>query len=1125
VSHLELYLLGPPRVERDGVEVQIPRHKALALLAYLALTGQRQRRDALATLLWPENDQSTARAYLRRALTALRNALGEACLDADRETVGLAPDAGLWLDVQAFHRHLAAPRAHDHPSDETCPACLTALSQAATLYRDDFLAGFTLRDSYAFDDWQFFQAQGLRDELARALERLAQGYAAQGMFDQAIPHARRWMALDPLHEPAQRALMRLYAWAGQRAVALRQYGECERLLQEELGASPEKETVQLYQDIQAHRELPSPAAAQMPRPSPGTTTRQHNLPAQLTPFVGREALLAEIEARLADPGCRLLTLVGPGGSGKTRLALEAASRQLDAYAQGAWFVPLAAVPSVDGIVPAIAQAVGFSFHGEGTPQGQLIGYLRSKQVLLVLDNCEHLVEGAGLAVEILEAAPRVTICATSRVRLNVSGEQLHPIPGMDVPSLEEQGTLAPHNLARYSALKLFVAGARRVRPDFVLGEDNLADVVRICRTLEGMPLGILLAAAWVGTLSPADIADEVGRSLDFLETDWRDVPARQRSMRAVFDHSWALLGEGEREVLAGLCVLSGGFTREAAQRVVGASLRELMGLVNRSLVHRTAGARYQMHELLRQYAAGKLGAVPEVQLETRDRHCAYYAAALGRWDAELKGPRQLDALSEIEADLGNARAAWDWAVERVDVARLQQAMDGLCRFYEWRGRYQEGQAACRAAIEALDVPAEVANPPPLAADRLQLWTKAMAWRGVFYRDARRLEQARLLLEESLAHLEALASAGQDVRREKAFALWQLGYAVYELGEYEDARKHYQGSLSTYRDLGDRWGTAVALYHLGDLLQMIGLSEQAESLVRESLAIQQDLGDRREMAASLRVLGLITGEGERLARESVAAFLAVGDRAHAAEALINSGYALAFLGKLHEAHAQLEESVTIYRDLGFGGSSSGAALAVLGWVDVLLGRYGQARGRIHAALALAQEREYRFAVQISLYCAGLLAIAEGKYAQAQQLLQQSCSVLVGSRCYYWALVLLGYAVRGLGQPEQAWRYLQKVLSRADRDSRAAMEALPLIALLLVDRGEAERAVELYALASRHPYVANARPFEDIAGRDIAAAARTLPPEVVEAAQARGRARDLEATVRELLAELEQWTGDG
>jgi DNA-binding SARP family transcriptional activator len=260
MPRLALFLLGPPCIERDGEPIEFSRRKALALFVYLAFTGRSHSRDGLATLLWPALDQSRARAGLRRALAALKQDLGEGWLDVDRETVRLNRDAEISLDVVEFHDRLAECRAHGHPEGEPCPACLPLLAEAAALYRDDFLAGFTLRDSPGFDEWQFFQTEGLRDELASALERLAHVHSVRGEFEQAIAYARRWLALDPLYEPAHRCLMQLYTWAGQRAAALRQYGECERVLKEELGVPPEEETTGLYQAIKENRDLPPPAA-------------------------------------------------------------------------------------------------------------------------------------------------------------------------------------------------------------------------------------------------------------------------------------------------------------------------------------------------------------------------------------------------------------------------------------------------------------------------------------------------------------------------------------------------------------------------------------------------------------------------------------------------------------------------------------------------------------------------------------------------------------------------------------------------------------------------------------------------------------------------------------------------
>jgi len=620
MSRLALLLLGPPRIECDGEPVEIRRRKAIALIVYLAVTGQSHSRDALATLLWPEYDQSRARAGLRRVLAALKEALGEGWLHVDREAVELNPDAEVWLDVSEFQDWLAECRTHGHPQEEVCPACLPLLAEAAALYRDHFLVGFTLRDSPDFDEWQFFQTEGLRDELASALERLTHAHSAQGEFEQAIAYARRWLALDPLHEPAHRHLMHLYAWSGQRAAALRQYGECERVLKEELDVPPEEETTQVYQTIKENRHLPPPVDRFAKKPvSPQEPARKHNLPVHLTPFVGREVALAEIRDRLQDPACRLLTLVGPGGSGKTRLALEAAAAQVDHFAHGVFFVSLAPLDSAEAIVPTVAGALGFSFYEGVEPRQQLLDYLRQKCMLLIMDNFEHLLacterrpepcgepveplvegprrrDGVGLVTDLLKTAPQVKILVTSRARLNVQGEHLFPVAGMSFPDEEtakdaalrrvhpEPGRRA-QDVAQYSAVKLFLTSARQAQPGFKLTADNVTDVARICRLVQGMPLGILLAAAWVRMLTPAEIATAIGQSFDFLETDLRDVPERQRSMRAIFDHSWRLLTEREQKVFQALSVFRGGFTHQAAdsdhvRQVVGCQFKAWLGPV------------------------------------------------------------------------------------------------------------------------------------------------------------------------------------------------------------------------------------------------------------------------------------------------------------------------------------------------------------------------------------------------------------------------------------------------------------------------------------------------------------------------------------------------------------------
>jgi DNA-binding SARP family transcriptional activator len=382
MSRLALFLFGPPRIEREGEPVKLDRHKAVALLAYLALSSTSQRRDTLAALFWPELDQTHARRALRKTLWALQKALGAEWFEIGRESLALKREAGFWLDVDHFHDLLALCRAHGHAADEACPACLVSLAEAVALWGETgatalavvFMSGFSLRDSPGFDEWQLFQNEGLRCELGGALERLARAHGARGAFEPALVYARCWQALDPCHEPAQRLLMQLYAQAGQRAEALRQYRECVRMLEAELGVPPQQETTRLSQAIQENRLAP-------PLIPPS------NLPAQPTPFIGRAEELAEIDRLLKEPAGRLLSLIGPGGVGKTRLALQAAAGQVRAFSHGVYFVPLS---SVDALAPAIVKTLELFVHDGAEPWVQLLDYVRRKEMLLVLDNFEHL---------------------------------------------------------------------------------------------------------------------------------------------------------------------------------------------------------------------------------------------------------------------------------------------------------------------------------------------------------------------------------------------------------------------------------------------------------------------------------------------------------------------------------------------------------------------------------------------------------------------------------------------------------------------------------------------------------------------------------------------------------------
>lgn len=733
MSTLDITLFGWPHAKCDGISVSFRRRQTLALLAFLAAADQSHSRDVLTALFWPELGEQVAHAALRRTLHDLGLTFGKGWLDLRDHDVALYAQSSLCVDVRRFHDRVRQVAAHSHASHQLCDACLAALYEAVALYRDDFLAGFTLKGSAEFDAWQTFTTESLRLEPAAALDKLTGALANRYQFDLALPHARRRVALDPLDEAGHRLLMQLYASTGDRAAAARQYAQCVRVLAVELGVEPATETNALYRALVQGKPAPGGEVAGEPPTTTHTTTKTtilappvgmqppptpHNLPPDVTPFIGRQAALGQVAERLADPACRLLTILGPGGIGKTRLAIQAARGEFGHFPHGVYFVDLAPIPSAELLSAAILGALQVPRQATD-PDRQLTDFLKERQMLLVLDNYEHLLtgpdpdrrDGYGLVTKLTATAPQLKLLVTSRARLKVPAEWLAPLDGLETPPssppraklvpspFEEEGHSAPlpgggmsgeerareqstlglrrksgqdvgATLEGCSSVALFLACARRLRPGFQLGAAEAQNIAHICRLLEGMPLAIEIAAAWTRILPLDEITCQLEHGLDLLTTPLRGVPDRQRSMVATFDHSWRLLTAAERSILRQLSVFRGGFTLEAAEAVAGAGLNDLANLVDASWLGLTASGRYAIHELVRQYCADKLEQECPAQAdESRDpvrrRHAVYFADLLAsRWHQIFRRKR---TITELATDMGNLIAAWDWALAADDL--------------------------------------------------------------------------------------------------------------------------------------------------------------------------------------------------------------------------------------------------------------------------------------------------------------------------------------------------------------------------------------------------------------------------------------------------------------------------
>jgi predicted ATPase/DNA-binding CsgD family transcriptional regulator len=672
--------------------------------------------------------------------------------------------------------------------------------------------------------------------------------------------------------------------------------------------------------------------------------RTAHLPAESTPFIGRRQETAGIRERLGDPACRALTLVGPGGTGKTRLAIRAASKLARDFPDGVFFIDLQSAGGPGELLPAIADAIDLPRPGTGDPRRKLLEYLHDREMLLVLDNFEHMLAGVDLLIDILDAAPGVKLLVTSREVLNIRHEWLFPVGGMPYPDLPSAG-----DVTTYGAVQLFLDRARRVRPGYEPGGD-LDDVVRICRLVDGLPLAIELAASWLKALDADAITGEITHNLDFLQTRLRDVPERHRSMRAVFQASWELLTEGERAAFKRLSVFRGAFSREAAEAVAGASLATLSALVDKSLLSRRPGGRYHIHELLRQYGRERLAESPGDVARTHDRHGAYYTRFLRDLQLAVDDHRQFDAIRAIDRELPDVRAAWQWAVEGAHAGQLGGSIHALGTYFHVRSRFLEGAEMMADAAAAL---ADDEDGALVLADVLG----ELGWLTI---RLGRLDEAREAVERSMAIYDAhradptpgiatdptiplaiLCVIGGDYaeaitygeaaleradrqgdRPNRSAAHYALIGANLAAGNVEAAGAHAEAACNCCKEAGERWFLAYCLNERGKVAQALGDFDRARRDYEASYAIREEAGDPEGMAVALNLMGELAldggdyGEAADLYRRSLAIYRDILDRGGLASALNGLGRAAAGQGDREEARRCYREALEIAGDMGF-----------------------------------------------------------------------------------------------------------------------------------------------------------------------------------------------------------------
>ena len=879
---VKIDLLGGYRVSVQGEQIiQFHSAKARALFAYLSVESDRpHERMALAAILWSDWPDDVALRNLRKTLHRLKKVLDQFDIDVSGQLLTLSRQIiqlnsqYLCFDVTQFNELIAVVKTHRHTSIHSCVDCVKKLEQAASIYHGDFLNGFNSTSAPEFEEWVAIQRDMLSNNALWAFYQLAEASKEAHEFEKMQQYASRQLYMDAYREEAIYQLMFALARNGQQREAIAQYEAFYRLLQKDLQVKPQEKTRSLYEKVQKGEfdETPDLSYAissmdQSTGPEIQIRATLNNFPVYFLPLINRELEIKQIIECLQDYSSSLLTVVGPVGIGKTRLLVLAVKKFIEGTIldkadsdksyyypkDGAFFVPIPKDSKAEDLPALLAKALDLNYLGEDDVIGTVIQYLKNKQCLIMLDNFEYLTGETQFISDILAESTGVHMVVSSIHPVYMHTERLINLFGLDWGNQVSDIELAQ----RFPAVQKFVQSANYFKPGFSLTDENVGDVIQICRLVQGVPLAIEIAASYITKYSCNHIAAEILHDPSFLTTEFRDFPIAHRSIEAVFDHSWNLLSSDEKAALARLTIFPEAFDLEAASSVALVSPTSIQKLLDFSLLYRQEQDTYEIWSLMRPFAFKKLEDSEFSGIEQSNlkrTYINYYLYYLASFSHKIVGSDPDHVIDLIQHRLHHIHCAWKWALEDNEYEVISRSLDCLGYFYEYVGQFDNGLLIMN---ETLDSPIFQDDLSITTTQLIDILIRLLVWKAHF------LYKLGINEESFKTAQKALSLSHQyGLKKNRALSEAQLSRSLLTKGLFYNANFYLRGVIEKFQALDDQRELAHAYEQMGSLLLWIGNYDQAETYLQKALSLSMRLDDRAFTAQTLsKIAGIYIELGD------------------------------------------------------------------------------------------------------------------------------------------------------------------------------------------------------------------------------------------------------------------------